>query len=88
MTDIMTLGNSTLANDLKLSPQCRTILRHLEKGKTISPLESLMVYGIYRLAARIMEIRDAGHDVITHNRKDERGKKYGEYQLRTRLSLN
>jgi len=57
MTDVMTLGNSTLANDLTLTPQAKTVLRHLEKGKTLTPLEALGVYGIYRLAARIMEIR-------------------------------
>jgi hypothetical protein len=88
MTDIMTLGNSTLANDLKLPPQAKTVLRHLEKGKTISPLEALMVYGIYRLSDCIFKIRNAGHDVHTHDRVDERGRKYGEYQLNTKLRLN
>jgi len=87
MTDIMIHG-STLANDLKLPPQARTILRHLEKGKTITPMESLIVYGIYRLSDCIYKIRNAGHDVRTVDRQDERGKKYGEYQLNTRLSLS
>jgi Helix-turn-helix domain len=88
MTDTMTIGNSTLANDLSLPPQARTILAHLVKGKSITPMESLIVYGIYRLSDCIFKIRNAGHDVLTLDRKDERGKKYGEYQLRTRLSLN
>ena len=87
MTDLMIHG-STLANDLKLPPQAKTILRHLEKGKTISPLEALMVYGIYRLSDCIFKIRNAGHDVITHDRVDERGRKYGDYQLNQRLTLN
>ena len=87
MTDIMTLGNSTLANDLSLPPQARIVLRHLEKGKTITPMEAIVVYNIWRLAARICELRDAGHDVITEVRKDERGKKYGEYRLNHQLSL-
>jgi hypothetical protein len=87
VTDIMTIGNSTIANDLTLTPQTKSVLRHLEKGKTITPLEALGVYGIYRLAARIRELRDAGHDVITHRRADERGKRFGEYELRTKWSL-
>jgi hypothetical protein len=87
MSDIMIHG-STLANDLRLTPQAKTVLRHLEKGKTISPLEALMVYSIGRLAARIMELRDAGHDICTYSRKDERGHKYGEYALNQRLSLS
>jgi hypothetical protein len=88
MTDIMTLGNSTLANDLKLPPQAKTVLRHLEKGKTISPLQAWMVYGIYRLSDCIFKIRNAGHDVTTHECMDERGRKYADYQLNTRLTLN
>jgi hypothetical protein len=84
----ITLTETTLANDLKLPPQARTILRHLEKGKTITPMESLIVYGIYRLSDCILKIRRAGHDVLTHDCVDERGKKYGEYQLNQRLQLN
>ena len=88
MTDIMTIGNSTLANDLKLPPQAKTILRHLEKGKSITPMESLIVYGIYRLSDCIFKLRNAGHDILTADRTDERGKKYGEYRLNQRMVLN
>ena len=84
----MDIKGSTLANDLKLPPQAKVILRHLEKGKSITPMESLIVYGIYRLSDCIYKIRNAGHDVLTHDRKDERGKKYGEYQLNSRLTLS
>lgn len=84
----MTIGNSTLANDLRLPPQAKVILRHLEKGKTITPMESLIVYGIYRLSDCIFKLRNAGHDVLTLDRTDERGKKYGEYMLNQKLSLN
>jgi hypothetical protein len=87
MTDTLTLGNSTLANDLKLPPQAKTILRHLEKGKSITPMESLIVYGIYRLSDCIFKLRNAGHDILTADRVDERGKKYGEYRLNSRLIL-
>lgn len=87
MTDLMIHG-STLANDLKLPPQAKVILRHLEKGKTITPMESLIVYGIYRLSDCIFKLRNAGHDVLTLDRTDERGKKYGEYMLNQKLSLS
>lgn len=81
MTDIMTIGNSTLANDLKLPPQAKTILRHLEKGKSISLMESLFVYKISRLSDCIFKIRNAGHDVITTMRVDEGGKEYARYSM-------
>ena len=79
MTDV--LANPTLANDLTLPPQARTVLRHLARGRSITALEALGVYRIFRLAARILELRDAGHDVITDMKQDETGKWYGEYRL-------
>jgi len=88
MTDIMTIGNSTLANDLKLPPQAKTILRHLEQGKTISLMESIFVYNITRLSDCIFKIRNAGHDVICEMREDARGHEYGRYRLNQRLQLN
>lgn len=88
MTDIMTIGNSTLANDLTLPQQARTILAHLQKGKTITPIESMIVYNIYRLSDCILKIRNAGHDVLMEMCQDERGKKYGRYSLATKLTLN
>lgn len=82
------LKETTLSNDLLLPPQAKTILRHLEKGKTITPLESLMVYSISRLSDCILKIRDAGHDVSMVMCKDERGHGYGKYQLASKLKLN
>jgi hypothetical protein len=87
MTDTMTLGNSTLANDLKLPPQCKTILRHLEKGKSISLMESLLVYQISRLSDVIFKLRNAGHDVLTDMRVAESGKEYARYSLNQKLRL-
>jgi hypothetical protein len=88
MTDTMTLRNSTLANDLKLPPQARTILRHLETGKSITLMESLFVYSISGLAHKIHLIRKAGHDVICDERKDARGHGYGRYFLKKKLQIN
>ena len=36
------------------------ILEHLKKGKSITPLDALSLFGCFRLAARISEIRDIG----------------------------
>ena len=38
-----------------MKPQSRRILRHLEKKTSITPLEALGVYGVYRLAAVIYD---------------------------------
>lgn len=88
MTDIM-INGSTLANDLKLPPQAKHVLRYLEKGKTLTNLEALMLFGFTgsSLAGAIKDLRDAGHDVFKTMLKDLNGRKYAEYQLNSRLRL-
>jgi hypothetical protein len=78
----ISLGVSqSIADDLKLFPQTRKVLAHLEAGKSISPLEAQNVYGIYRLAGRIHELRRAGYQVRMERREDEMGHRYGRYFL-------
>ena len=69
------------ADDLRITPQARIILRHLKAGKGISPQEALVVYSISRLASCIHEIRAAGYRVCTTMRQDERDHKYAKYTL-------
>ena len=52
------------------------------KRVTITPMKAYIVYGVYRLAARIHELREANHDIITAYKHDERGRAYAEYSLR------
>lgn len=60
--------------------QINHIKDHLRSGRTISPLEALGLYGVFRLAARIKELRDQGWDIETENRRDPNGKKYAVYK--------
>lgn len=46
-----------------MSPQCRDLLRYLESKSSITPLEALGSLGIYRLAARISDLRAAGYPI-------------------------
>ena len=39
------------------------ILNHLKSGRPITPLQALSEFGCFRLAARIWELREDGHDV-------------------------
>ena len=61
--------------------QKETILRHLKRKKSISSFEALLVYGITRLASRIDELRQDGHDIETIMKKDEKGKRYARYRF-------
>lgn len=49
-----------------MSPQCRSVLAYLMEHKTINPLESWERLGIYRLGARVFELRQRGHDIFTY----------------------
>lgn len=61
--------------------QQETILKHLNKLGTISPLEARHVYGIERLASRIDELRKRGFLISTNMKRDPMGKRYAEYRL-------
>lgn len=81
MSSTLTLGTVSIAEDLRLTPQARKILAHLESGRTITPMEAIVVYSVQRLAARIHEIRTAGYPVQRSIKRDMEGHPYGSYQL-------
>lgn len=39
------------------------ILRYLETGKTLTPIDALNLFGSFRLGARIFELRQQGHEI-------------------------
>ena len=39
------------------------ILRYLETGKTLTPIDALTLFGSFRLGARIFELRQQGHEI-------------------------
>lgn len=60
--------------------QTQTILDHLERRKTITPIEALTEHGCLRLAARINELRADGHRIETEMVK-RNGKRWARYRL-------
>lgn len=77
----MATKSPSIADDLRLTPQAKTVLSHLKKAGPISPAKALVVYGISRLAACIYEIRGVGYTVNSMFRRDEGGHKYTKYSL-------
>lgn len=47
--------------------QNEMILNHLKQGNEITALDSLRLYGVLRLAARIEELRKDGHTIVTQS---------------------
>jgi len=66
---------------VELNGQQAKIYKHLKSHGSISQLEALGVYGIYRLAARVCEMRRKGVPIDSVNKHDANGKVYASYFL-------
>lgn len=49
--------------------QCTHILNHFLQGKTITQDEARELYGCNRLASRILNLRETGHEIDTIKNK-------------------
>ena len=61
--------------------QTEIIGAHLKTGQTIGPIQALVKYQCFRLAARIYDLRKDGWDIATIMHETEDGKKFAEYKL-------
>jgi hypothetical protein len=61
--------------------QNQQILDHLRTGKDITPLQALGLYGVYRLAARINDLRKQDVPIETVIRTDGQGRTYASYKM-------
>ncbi len=55
------------------------VLNHLQQ-RPITPLEALDLYGCFRLAAVIYDLRNMGHDIVT-DEVERNGKRFASYRL-------
>lgn len=60
--------------------QNQQILELLKSGRKLTALDALAEVGCFRLAARIKDLRDTGHKIITLPVKVN-GKRYARYEL-------
>lgn len=63
------------------STQRQSILAHLEAGHTLTAIKALERFRCFRLAARIEELRRAGHEIISEMVATPGGAKVAEYRL-------
>ena len=62
--------------------QDQTVLNHLKSGKTITPMDAVKYYDIYRLSANIERLRKAGYNIVTHYEKNSRATgRHARYEL-------
>ena len=62
--------------------QAQDILEHLKSGESITQMDALMLFGCFRLASRINELRDQGHDIETRTKRTTTGKQIAEYHMK------
>ncbi len=60
------------------------ILSYLQQGQSLTPLEALSMFGCFRLAARIRELRADGYNIRTDDIKVG-NKSVAQYRLHTSI---
>lgn len=64
-----------------MTSQNQQILSHLKLGKTINPMEALTMFGSFRLAARVYQLKSKGWPISCSIQTMENGKTIGTYSL-------
>lgn len=59
-----------------METQCERILKYMEDFGSVNPQQAVADLGVYRLAARISDLRRRGHKIASRNVKAKN--RYGE----------
>lgn len=65
----------------KTTTQSAKVLYHLENYGSLTAIEALELFACFRLAARINDLKEAGHDIQMEMKKMKNGKKIAVYSL-------
>jgi len=57
------------------------ILNWLENGNKITSLEALQLFGCFRLASRVHDLRERGHNIMKEMIIQPNGKRVAQYSL-------
>ena len=61
--------------------QCAMIKEYLEDGNTLTQLQALNLFGCFRLASRIHDLRNRGLNILKERVLTPSGKWVAEYRL-------
>jgi hypothetical protein len=61
--------------------QNNLILKALKRGAKLTPIDALARFGCFRLSARILDLKAAGHNIKTKIIKSANGKRFAQYSL-------
>lgn len=57
------------------------VLEYLKSGKTLTPIDALDLFGCFRLAGRIYELKDEGWPIHCERKLVQSGKRVGHYTM-------
>jgi hypothetical protein len=66
---------------MKTESQNQRILKHFEKGFTLTPLQAMQKFDSMNLAQRVKELRNEGFDITGEMIKLKSGKRVKKYWL-------
>ena len=61
--------------------QGERILEHLQHYGPLTPIDALELYGCFRLSARILDLKESGHNIKIEIKKLKNGKKVAVYSI-------
>ena len=71
-----------------METQNEKIKKYLGAGNTLTPMEALNLFGCFRLATRIFELKKQGLNIDSEMVEDvATGKRYAKYRLRNQSSV-
>ena len=70
-----------MMNDDVTKSQEQQVLRRLLAGESLTALEALRSFGVFRLAARVFRLRQKGFPVLTHMAEMAGGKRVAVYAM-------
>lgn len=66
-----------------MTTKIERIRQHFLSGRSLTQLEAIGLYGAFRLAARVHELKADGMKIVTKMKEDPNGSPYAEYSLRS-----
>lgn len=70
-----------------MSSQADQVILYLESGYELTPIDALNLFGVFRLAARIKDLRSRGYAIETLDR-EANGKRFAAYRLSRPIQHN
>mgnify|MGYP003658599951 CR=1 FL=1 len=65
------------------SSQKERILDYMKRGRSLTPIDALNIFGCFRLSAVIFDLKKEGHPIQMELVKNQNNKNYAKYTLQS-----